>query len=196
MKQRDLEELLRQMKDGDNSGLNSIFITHARYCISGLMKKHNCPREDAEDIYADSVLNLRDKLIDGRIEYLTDVKSYLFATCNNMFLARLKRTSRVMRAVSELSIGNDDIEADGETESQYREELINSVEVALNNLQEKCRNMLHMFYFEKLSLEEIAVRFDMANANVAKVSKARCFQRLINEVKLIRERKTTRTNAD
>ena len=196
MKQRDLEELLRQMKDGDNSGLNSIFITHARYCISGLMKKHNCPREDAEDIYADSVLNFRDKLIDGRIEYLTDVKSYLFATCNNMFLARLKRTSRVMRAVSELSIGNDDIEADGETESQYREELINSVEVALNNLQEKCRNMLHMFYFEKLSLEEIAVRFDMANANVAKVSKARCFQRLINEVKLIRERKTTRTNAD
>lgn len=196
MKQRDLEELLRQMKDGDNSGLNSIFMTHARYCISGLVKKHSCSREDAEDIYADSVLNFREKLIDGRIEYLTDLKSYLFATCNNMFLARLKRASRVMKAVHELSNAAENIEMDGDNESQFREELLDTVNEALDQLQEKCREMLQMFYFQKLSLDEIANRFNMANANVAKVSKARCFQRLINEVKLIRERKTTRTNAD
>jgi RNA polymerase sigma factor (sigma-70 family) len=183
----ELRELIFNLRAGDTNHLKRVFEENASYCILGLVRKHKCFREDAEDIYVDAIINFREKLLDGKIEFLTDIRSYLFATCNNMFLARTKRVERVNKAVQEFYIEKQIFPKDDETGS--RDELFALTEEGLSSLGEKCRNLLKSFYFDKLGLEEIALKFTMANGNVAKVSKSRCLQRLIDNIRNIREQK-------
>lgn len=187
----DFSKLVDQLKTGDNKLLQSIFKENSFYCIHGLLSKHSCSAEDAEDIYIDAILNLREKIISGKIEFLTDPKNYLYATCQNMFLARLSKQRRVYGAVVEMyqSSYDDDPDLEENDPVSEREEMIRLTEYALSGIGSKCRDILKSFYFSRLSMEEIAAKFNMASANVAKVSKSRCFQKLVNNIKVIRQQK-------
>jgi RNA polymerase sigma factor (sigma-70 family) len=187
-------ELVRQLKAGNNELLKSIFEAHSSYCIHGLLSRHSCSRQDAEDIYIDSILNFRDKIVSGNITVITDLKNYLYATCQNMFLARLSKAQRVYNAAVEISRYSGGIHDTLNDEDDFKEQMISLTKDGLSDLGDKCRDILTSFYFVKLSLEEIAVKFNMANANVAKVSKSRCFQQLVNNIRSIRTEKFQKPN--
>lgn len=184
----DLLELTKELKSGDTRRLKSIFIKNSSYCIRILISKYKCAREDAEDIYIDSILNFREKIISGKIETLTDERAYLLTTCKNMFLVKLKKEQRINKAVMEINALNDPIHSD-DGESNYKDEILKVTEEALLTLPINCQNLLKQFYFNKLSLEEIAKSMDLANANVAKVSKSRCFGKLVDQIKILQQQK-------
>jgi RNA polymerase sigma factor (sigma-70 family) len=180
MDQSEFERLVKELKAGQNSRLKYIFQENAKFCISTLIFQYKCSREDAEDIYSDSILNFREKVIQDKISVLTDLRSYLYATCKNMLLVRFKKAQRITEAATVLSQAADDFEySDDENELTYFEEIFKITEKAMTSLPEKCQALLKAFYFDRISLEEIAEKYNMANANVAKVSKSRCFQKLI-----------------
>jgi RNA polymerase sigma-70 factor (ECF subfamily) len=194
MNSLDFSKILDQLKTGDNESFKLIFKENSLYCIHGLLSKHNCSMEDAEDIYIDAILNLREKIISGKIEFLNDPKNYLYATCQNMFLARLSKQQKVYSAAVEMYQFNytDGPELEENDDISEREEMIRLTEAALSGIGDKCRDILKSFYFYKLSMEKIAAKFNMANTNVAKVSKSRCFQKLVNNIKLIQQQKHRR----
>lgn len=180
MSREEFADLVEELKSGNNRMLKSIFEMHASYCIDKLVFKYKSSREDAEDIYVDSVLNLREKIVAGKIEAIGDLKSYLFATCKNMLFVRIKKEQRVNDAVAVTYGYANTVEND---DSNQLEEMLRLTEESLSAIPIKCQEILKAFYFDKLSLEEIAVKFNFASANVAKVSKARCFQKLVEQVK-------------
>ncbi len=51
---------------------------------------------------------------------------------------------------------------------------------AIDTLGEPCRSLLIGFYYEKLSMEELANKLNYKNENVAKQQKLRCKDRLKN----------------
>ena len=175
-------KLTEELKAGDNKALKEVFQANSAYCISKLIAKFRCFREDAEDIYTDSILNFRDKLISGKIEFQGDLRNYLYATCKNMFLVKLKRDERTNKA-HVFSYEDHYAVIEDVPDVSYIEEIYALMEKALRSLPEKCHDLLVSFYFEKLSLNQIAEKFEMANSNVAKVSKARCFKKLVDLVK-------------
>ena len=184
MKNPDLHTIASQLKNGDTTQLKVLFDEHSRYCIKRLVFKYDCPEEEAKDIYVDSILNLRDKLVEGKVTAVIDVRGYLFATCKNMFLTNLKRRARIERAATETFRTRSEAE-----EVEQKEQRVQTVESALATLGSRCKEVLTAFYFLKLDLEEIATKFNMANANVAKVTKSRCLQRLIENVKSTHKQK-------
>jgi hypothetical protein len=48
-----------QLKAGNNDKLKFLFEANASYCVRKLVSEHRCSKEDAEDIYTDSILNFR-----------------------------------------------------------------------------------------------------------------------------------------
>lgn len=183
MMNQEFVDLARELKAGDNKRLKVIFEENASYCIRKLTSKHSCPVEDAEDIYTDAILNFRNKMISGEIQFLTDLRSYLYATCRNMFFAKLKKEERTTRAANEIYRGTNEWLNDEEDLSVYHEKIRKMVIDALSTIPEKCQQLLRAFYFDRMSLEEIAKRFEFASANVAKVSKSRCYKKLIDQVR-------------
>jgi hypothetical protein len=96
-----------QLKAGNNDKLKFLFEANASYCVLKLVSEHRCSKDDAEDIYTDSILNFREKIIADKIDSLINLRSYLYATCKNMLLASLKKKERVDSASIELYIGNE-----------------------------------------------------------------------------------------
>jgi RNA polymerase sigma factor (sigma-70 family) len=179
----DYNKLAAELKSAKNDSLKDIFLQHSKYCIGRLVKDHKCSREDAEDIYVDSVLNFREKVIDDKINGITDLRNYLYATCRNMLFVRFKKEKRVTDAASAFVSAMDDENIfEDEGQISYREQIFRITEKSIGLLPEKCQHLLKAFYFDKFSLEVIAVKFNFASANVAKVSKSRCFQKLLRIV--------------
>ena len=59
------------------------------------------------------------------------------------------------------------------------EELREMVEKLLGQVSERCREILKLYYFDNLSMVEIAERAGFDNENSAKTQKYKCMQRLI-----------------
>jgi RNA polymerase sigma factor (sigma-70 family) len=191
MEHNTFSALAASLKVGDNTILTSIFEAHSSYCIKRLGSRHNCSREDAEDLYIDAILNFRDKVLAGKLTSVIDLKSYLYGTCENMFLTRLNQQKRVFNAAYEQY--HFELGSSADNNEEISVDMLTWVNEGLSNLNEKCRDLLTSYYFTRLSMEEIAEKFNMASPGVAKVSKSRCLQRLVAFVKNIQQ--VTKANA-
>jgi RNA polymerase sigma factor (sigma-70 family) len=184
MTHSEFKELTLELKSGNNGSLKTIFEQHSSSCISKLISDFRCTREDAHDIYVDSVLNFREKIISNKLDAVADVRAYLFGTCKNMLLFKLKQKQRVATAVMEIShVSTAYLEHDEPAPEEFQSGLLSLTYNALSAVPVQCQQLLRLFYFDRMSLEEISTRMNLANANVAKVSKSRCFRKLINLIK-------------
>jgi RNA polymerase sigma factor (sigma-70 family) len=184
MESLNVEALIEQIRSGDNSMLKDVFKLHSGFCLSMLQKQFKCYRQDAEDVYTDSIINFRDKVLQGKLETITSMRSYLFGTCRNMMMMRLRKEKRIQDAA--LVIFPRGEHDPGESEEDYHDEIRKATYDAMILLPEKCQEILKAFYFDRCSMDEIARKFSLASANVAKVSKSRCFQKLVDQVRGIK----------
>ncbi len=175
LKKINWQELQSELKRGNNEMLSVFFQEHAGYCTRKLTKEHQCSQEDAEDIFIESVMNLREKLIKGAVEAVANVRSYLYKTCHYMLMDRLRKKGR--QAQEEEDVVRFFYESAYTTENDpFDKELVEITKIAWNELSEKCKDILHFFYVDKLEMKEIAELMAFASADVAKTSKSRCFR--------------------
>jgi RNA polymerase sigma factor (sigma-70 family) len=173
----DLKSLRDELLRGNNQSLKEVFEKYGSYCIKLLQKNTGCAKEDAEDIFMDAVLIFRRNIVTGRIEYLTSVKSYLFTTASNMWLARFKKEKITRERSGDIFAHLYDSSV-SEVEHEILERISSK---AMQSLGEKCQMILTLFYLEELSMKDIAQRLGLANAEVSKTMKSRCLKKLIDE---------------
>ncbi len=181
--------LVDELKNGNNQGLTIFYREYSGYCINRLVKQNKCSMEDAEDIFIEAVMNLREKLVGGQLDRVMNVKSYLYKTCHNMFLVRLDQQSRFREKLS-------DIERfyyqsnHQEKYERFDAHLMEATKEAWSNLSERCKDIIHYFYVDNLSMSEIAELMDLSDRNVAKTTKSRCYKKFVEmalELKTIKE---------
>lgn len=170
------QELRSQLKRGNNEVLSQFFREHARYCTKRLTKEHRCSLEDAEDIFIESVMNLREKIVQGTLEAVTNIRSYLFRTCQYMCLERIRKEQRQAQKSEELARYFYESKY-VEDNNDYDPELLEITRRAWNQLTEKCQDLLHYFYVDRIEMKEIAELMEFASAEVAKTTKSRCFKK-------------------
>lgn len=178
MKTSSLVQIRKDLLSGNNSCLKYFFDHYSTYCIGTLIKKTRCSEADAEDLFMDSVLNFREKIITGRIENLTNIKAYLFSTCYRMWITKYKKEKSQRLKYDDIW---DELYDNNKVISRRDVNIKLSFE-ALNSLGDKCRQVLTYFYIENKSMKEIAEILGFANKDVAKTTKSRCFKNLLSEV--------------
>ena len=190
MGDQEFKDLVEQLKRGNNSSLRFIFEEHAEYCINNLQRKTGCSQEEAEDILMDAIINFREKAIAGKISYMTSIRNYIYTVCINMQRVKYQSRKRIegkrdevmMFFQSEDKHGFDPDEADEETGR-----LINLSMQAFRALGENCQKILHMFYVDEMNMTDIAEKLGLANANVAKTTKSRCYKKWMENVKTLQK---------
>ncbi|MDW3192466.1 MAG: sigma-70 family RNA polymerase sigma factor [Cytophagales bacterium] len=179
MKNINWQQLRYDLKRGNNEMLSVFFQEHAGYCTRKLTREHQCSQEDAEDIFIESVMNLREKLISEAMEAVANVRSYLYTTCHYMLMDRMRKKNREGR--SEEDVTRFFYESYHTTENDpFDKALIEITRKAWNELSEKCKDILHYFYVDRMDMKEIADVMEFASADVAKTSKSRCYRQFSN----------------
>lgn len=158
--------------------LELIFRQSKQYCLDKLIIEKNCIREEAEDIYVEAIINFREKILADKITYLTDVKYYLGQTCLNMFYVRLKQKQRWDRNTPDIErfFYESDYVID-QRDYDY-ERAMQATRKSWSLLKEKCKDIIHYFYIDRLKMSEIAEIMGFSSADVAKTVKARCYKKL------------------
>jgi RNA polymerase sigma factor (sigma-70 family) len=71
----------------------------------------------------------------------------------------------------------------GEVINHDREERENIIQKCIASLSESCRQILTLYYFEKMSMVEIADLMGFSSADTAKTKKYKCKQELDKTIK-------------
>ncbi len=145
--------------------------------VAHFVLKNNGKSEDVDDIFQDGFVALFKLVRDKRLDKVENVEAYLYSICRNLWLKKIKKESRNVAlteaqeniAVPEVSVAT--------LVSQERKEALATLFKALGG---SCHRVLIYYYYEKLSMVEIAEQMKFASAAVAKNKKSSCLKKLKN----------------
>lgn len=167
--------IIEQIRTGDLVVLDKVFSDNRNAFISQLVKKHQCPMEEAKDIYAISVSIFYENIMSGKLITLT-VKplSYLLGIGQNLVKEWRRKQKEAPVDVEKVLIHH----IVEETPTDTYEQKLKLVIRKLEELGAACRAILELFYFERRSISEITKLMDFANVDTTKSRKYKCNQRL------------------
>ena len=172
------KKLIEQIKQGNEDALVKIYVRYKSEFIGWSVKKFNLSHEESEDIYQDAILVFRNNIVSNKlIELNSSVKTYLFAVAKNIALKKINRSARQLsdevvdkEPATAKSDAIDYVMADNE-----RQKLIANM---IEKLKEPNRSILKMYYYQNLSMSEIAEKLNYKNDKVVKAQKVRCMNEL------------------
>lgn len=127
---------------------------------------------DAEDIFQEALILLVRNIQQRNFTLTSKLSTYLYGVCRLLWKDELRRRSRPIP--HELTQAPEEEQAflmDAEKEHQAR-----LAERALNELGERCRELLLLFYHGGLKLKDIAARMGYSAENTAKNQKYKCLE--------------------
>ena len=169
--------LVKAIKEGDKTALN--FLYKKFYTVAQrLVLQNSGDEDDAADLYQEAILILYEKINSSNFNLSCSLKTYIYSICRNKWLYKLRQKA------GNTPMRFDDVEdfielADstlGTTEEDLAYDAV--LQEALNKIDETCKNLLLLFYYDKLSLEIIAEKLGYNNAKTAKAKKNKCMNRV------------------
>lgn len=161
------QEILVRLKQGDENTLDLLYKQHYRMMVK-MIVKNNGSEEEAKDIYQESLIILWQKVRDQDFVLTSKISTYLYSICLNLWRKELERKKRFSYEVAE---GSEIIEMD-------RDERISIINKCIQKLGETCRDILTYYYFDRLSMVEIAEKMGFANSDTSKTKKYKCKKEL------------------
>ena len=140
------------------------------------MLNNNGDSQDGEDIFQDGLIVLFNQARKPDFELRCTIKTYLYSVCRNLWLKKLRKSSRVVELTESIKqfITIDESQLKTLEVTEEKEIVANY----LNQLSNGCQEILKYFYFDKKKMSEIASLMGLANEQGAKNKKSMCMKKL------------------
>jgi len=169
--------LIVRLKRGDQKALEQIYSDHRVGFIAYITNSHNCTNEEAIDIYQYVILSFYENVVDGSFEEMNaaGIKTYLYSIGKNKLLGDLRKKTKI----SLKGKFNDDdlIQSNNEIDLEKAEQF-EKVSDIISHLGDPCKRILELFYFNKLSIDEISEVMGYSSGNTVKNLKYKCIKRI------------------
>jgi RNA polymerase sigma factor (sigma-70 family) len=163
--------ILDGINRGDEEALVELYQSQRKPVFS-LVLQNRGSTDDAEDILQESLVILWERVRSGRYTHEAQLGTFIYATARNLWLRRL---ARARKEISDPSAGMDAATDDRDAlEIMMEEEESGWVARGLEKIGSGCKKLLLLYYWEELSMADIAARMGMANAETAKAKKYQC----------------------
>ncbi|HMQ80459.1 MAG TPA: RNA polymerase sigma factor [Ignavibacteria bacterium] len=162
--------LLEKLKEGDNKALSLIYDTYYP-SIERMVINNSGSRDDAQDIFQDSMITLVEKVKDPCFELTSSVNTYLYSISKNLWLKKLRsRKPDIYISDDELkNIKADDGELDAEQ---------SPVASWLEKISTHCKSLIQKMFYENSTLDKIIAAFGYKNKHTAVNQKYKCLEQV------------------
>jgi RNA polymerase sigma factor (sigma-70 family) len=169
--------IIQNIRNGDYKEVVTFYDRYKKDFIGWAIRKFPVTKDDALDIFQDTMIALLKNIRKGNIEtFEYSVKNYLYAIGKNLLLNKVKFEKRYDNEIDESTIER--IAQQVLVFTDKAEHSTQLIDQLLNKLGEPCYTILKLFYYHNYSLESIAREIGSKRANVARVQKARCIKSL------------------
>ena len=168
------DELVKQLKAGNEDLFEKIFLHHFNACVVFVQKKYNTSRQNAYDASMDTLLVFCKKLKGDTIQYGN--LQFLFTQMAGQTHLKWLRSQRKKKPFMDLT--------DTTKTEQFDKESIDLLKKAFSKLGKGCSELLDGFYYNEGTLSDLAVKFKKTPAALRK-QKQRCIEKLRNFYKAL-----------
>ncbi|SFB77053.1 RNA polymerase sigma factor, sigma-70 family [Flexibacter flexilis DSM 6793] len=165
-------EILQRIKRGDESALDYLYRKHYKM-MAKMILRNSGTEDEAKDIFQDALIVFWEKVISDKLVLTSKISTFLYSICQNLWRKELDRKSK-------LSAEQTDNIDDTDPDLQERIAIVNQ---CIAMLGDTCKRLLTHYYFDKLSMSDIAEKMGFANADTAKTKKYKCKQELDKKIK-------------
>ncbi len=166
------QEIFEKICQGDEKALEVLYKKYYRM-MTKLVISNSGTEEEAKDIYQEALVVFWQKAVSGKLVLTSKISTYVYSICQNLWRKELDRKKRLSNE-----------EKDGVEYTDYdSKERARIIQECINDLGETCRNVLMYYYYDGLSMQDIADKLGFANTNTAKTKKYKCKKKLDDLVK-------------
>ncbi|UII30508.1 sigma-70 family RNA polymerase sigma factor [Fulvivirga ulvae] len=166
------KEIFEKICRGDEKSLEYLYKKYYRM-MTKLVISNSGTEQEAKDIYQDALVVFWQKATSGNLVLTSKISTYLYSICQNLWRKELDRKKRLTNE-----------EKDGveytDIDSKERAKIIHK---CISDLGDTCKKVLMYYYFDGLSMQDIADKLGFANTNTAKTKKYKCKKKLDDLVK-------------
>ena len=170
------KEIIRLIKEGDEQALNYMYIYNLP-SIKNYIRTNSGSDMEAEDVFQEAIYAFWRNVIQDKF-VLTEnskISTYLTQICHNLWNKELRKKARFTNEEYIDPIDDTEIIIEEEKVLTKRQQVV--VDCILK-MGESCKNILHLFYIDRVSLAKIAENMGLKNEDVAKTKRYKCFLRL------------------
>jgi RNA polymerase sigma-70 factor (ECF subfamily) len=161
--------IIDKIKSGDLSELDKVYLEIKPTFIAFASKQFpGINMEVIEDVYQDTIIVFYQNIKRG---ILSEIKSSLSAYIIQIgkikliqHLENLKKDREMQGLFIDNAIAHE----------EYDYKVDQAVKFIFSKMTDACKQILHLFYYEKKSMDEIALILDYKNADTVKSKKSRC----------------------
>ena len=167
---------LKELKNGNKDVLSQIYLDYRNEFVNWLKSKYSVETEEGLELYQQTILIFYENVLKGKlVKVSSGLKTYLFAIGKNKMMEESRSKLRVVHSAP----GEVEVQYDSENEDKvYLEQRILNLRNSFRQLGEHCRQLLQLFYYQRLSLDEIVALQGYKNRNTAKNQKYKCMEKL------------------
>jgi len=181
-----LDKVRQEILNNNLDFIAEQYSQHQSYCVGFLVSKKYCQKQEAEDTFSEAILLLRSKILNNDLKNLSSLRNYLLTTCINKVRDGKKKKERrdgYESQVKELFYKNN-----------LEQDITDSIDIsiseicrnALRRLGDRCAELLKLYYFEEMSLKDIAALMNFSSTDSVKSTKSVCFKKWISEAKSLK----------
>jgi RNA polymerase sigma factor (sigma-70 family) len=159
-----------------NKGIEQIYQLYAEY-VGSFIKNYGGNEQDAEDVFQETVIALIGIIQNEKYRMESSLKTFMVSIAKNIWFNQLKKNNRSGEREKIFENNRDKQETDIShliSDQEMKKELRELV----YKLDEACRKILILFYYENLSMKEIVNHLPYENDQVVRNKKYKCLQNL------------------
>lgn len=166
------EEILARIGKGDETALDYLYKKYYRM-MTKIVLSNNGTEEEAKDVFQEALIVFWQKAVSGNLVMTSKISTFLYSICLNQWRKELDRKSRLSHE-----------EKDGEDFQEHEAgEKARIIQECIADLGDICKKLLTYYYFDGMSMNDIAEKLQFANTDTAKTKKYKCMKRLDSLVK-------------
>jgi len=170
-------EILEGIRDNRlNDAVYSIYRQYAE--IVGLfVMKNGGSRQDGEDIFQETVITFIDLVQNNKFRGEAGIKTILVSIARNIWVNEWKKKKALDQRGKVFEISRERVEENILQDLDQRQVKLQLMEL-MGKMNEACKSLLTMFYYENLSFKEIVDRTHYENEQVVRNKKYKCLKEL------------------
>lgn len=164
------QNVISLIMQGNQLILKQVYKKHQQFLLRYVIA-HGGSLQDAEDVYQEVMLAFYGNVISGKLTQLRGkLHTYLYKLTENMWHSRLRIREPLANA-SDLT----DYPIEPTLDTASEDALLQQI---MNQLDERCRQILHLYYFDGLPMQQVAERVGLNSVESARKRKCDCLIKL------------------
>lgn len=166
------KEIFERICKGDEKALEYLYQKYYRM-MTKLVITNSGTEDEARDVYQDALIVFWQKATSGNLVLTSKMSTFIYSICQNLWRKELDRKKRLSNEERDSPVTLD-------TETAEREKILAK---CIDQLGNTCKKVLMYYYFEEMSMQDIAEKLGFANTDTAKTKKYKCKKKLDELVK-------------